>query len=192
MSDSVKGELRDPFPVLSKEQFDDFFRKNYQTACLVAMKYMTDINQAEDLVQDAFVILWEKRKTLQIKTDLRNYFFKAVKNNALKKVQRDKGKIVSLSTCLLDDLVEDKEQERFDDEELAVKIFQSIGELPAACRTIFNLAYREKLTYQHIADQLNVSKNTVKTQMGIAYSQLRYKLSKLIVVLLRINLRYWM
>jgi RNA polymerase sigma-70 factor (ECF subfamily) len=181
MSDSMKRELEKISLVLSKDQFDDFFRENYHAACLVAMKYIADINQAEDLVQDVFVILWEKRETLQIKTDLKNYFFKAVKNNALKKVQRDKGKIISLSTCLLDDLVED--DDHFDEEELAVKIFQAIGELPAACRTIFDLAYREKLTYRQIADQLNVSKNTVKTQMGIAYRQLRHKLESVICLL---------
>jgi RNA polymerase sigma-70 factor (ECF subfamily) len=188
MSDPVIKDLRVPLPVLSKEQFDDFFKRNYQTACLVALRYMADIDQAEDLVQDAFVILWEKRETLQIKDNLKNYFFKIVKNNALKKVDRDKSDMVPLSILSIDP-AEEEEEERFDDEELAVEVYRAIGELPSACRTIFNLAYREKLTYQQIADQLNISKNTVKTQMGIAYSQLRNKLSKLIIVLLRFALR---
>jgi len=186
MSDRQNREFKSPGPVLSKDQFDDFFRKNYQTACLVALKYMDDIDQAEDLVQDVFVILWEKKEILQIKTDLKSYFLKAVKNQALKKVQRDKGNIISLASLFVD-LPEDENPDCFDDEELAVRIFQAIDELPAACRRIFNLAYREKFTYQQIADQLNVSKNTVKTQMGIAYKQLRSKLRKLIVILLRIS-----
>lgn len=185
MSDTIERDFKETLPVLSKEQFDDFFRRNYQTACLVALRYMADIGQAEDLVQDAFVILWEKRETLQIRDSLKNYFLKSVRNNALKKAERDKSDIVPLSGLLVD-LIEDEAQDRFDNEELAVEIYQAIGELPAACRTIFNLAYREKLTYQQIADQLNISKNTVKTQMGIAYSQLRNKLRKLIVILLRI------
>ena len=185
MADPIERDFKESLPVLSKEQFDDFFRRNYQTACLVALRYMADIGQAEDLVQDAFVILWEKRETLQIKSNLKNYFFRAVRNNALKKAERGKPDIVPLSGLLFD-LTDDEEQDRFDDEELAVVIYQAIGELPAARRTIFNLAYREKLTYQQIADRLNISKNTVKTQMGIAYSQLRNKLSKLIIILLRI------
>jgi RNA polymerase sigma-70 factor (ECF subfamily) len=171
--------------ILTKDQFSDFFRENYHVACLVALRYMADLGQAEDLVQDAFVVLWEKRETLQIKDNLKNYFFKIVRNSALKKVGRDKSDMVPLSGLLVDP-AEEEEEERFDDEELAVEVYRAIGELPSACRTIFNLAYREKLTYQQIADQLNISKNTVKTQMGIAYSQLRNKLSKLIIVLLRI------
>ena len=185
MSDRVKIESERFPPVLSRDQYDDFFRKNYHTACLVAMKYLTDINQAEDMVQDVFVILWEKREALQIKTGLKNYFFKAVKNQALKIVQRDKGNMIPLSDLPVD-LVEDENPDRFDEEELAVKIYQSISELPTACRMIFNLAYREKLSYQQIADQLNISKNTVKTQMGIAYRQLRNKLEPFINCILLI------
>jgi len=185
MAGSIKKESNGSLHVLSQGQYDEFFRKNYQPACLVALRYIRDINQAEDLVQDAFVALWGKRKTLQIKGSLKNYFFRAIRNNALKKAEREKSDMIHLSELLVE-LAEEEEQEYFDDEEIAVKIYQAIGELPTACRTVFNLAYRKNMTYQQIADQLSISKNTVKTHMGIAYSQLRNKLNKLIVILLRI------
>ena len=188
MSDAVVKNFEGTSPVFSKEQFDDFFRRNYQAACLVALRYIADIGQAEDLVQDVFVILWEKRETLRIRGSLKNYFFRAIRNNALKRTERGRSGMISLAELLIDP-AEDEEQEQFDDEELAVEICQAIDELPVACRKVFNLAYRQNLTYQQIADQLNISKNTVKTQMGIAYSQLRNKLSKLIVVLLRFAFR---
>lgn len=185
MPDPADKKLKEFNAFLSRDQFDDFFRRNYQAACLVALRYITDIDQAEDLVQDTFVVLWEKRETLQIRDDLKKYFFKTVKNNALKKVQRSKDNIIPLSSIPVE-LTKDEDQERFDDEELAVEICRAIDDLPAACRRIFNLAYRENLTYQQIACELNISKNTVKTQMGIAYKQLRNKLSRMILVLLRI------
>jgi len=166
---------------LTKKQFGDFFQKNYQTACLVALRYISDTNQAEDLVQDVFVAIWEKRNNLKIKTELKNYFLTSVKNHALNKVHRDKNLTIPLSELLID-LTEEESIERFDEEELTVNIASAIEELPPACRTIFMLAYREKLNYQQIADRLNVSKNTVKTQMGIAYKQLRQKLIKWVVV----------
>src|SRR5690606_24888549 len=93
---------------------------------------------------------------------------------------------VSISELLID-LVEEEFQNQYHDEELAVSIASAIEELPVACRNIFILAYKENLTYQQIADQLNVSKNTVKTQMGIAYRQLRQKLKKWAVVLISMN-----
>lgn len=162
---------------LTKKQFGVFFQKNYHTACLVALRYIADSARAEDLVQDVFCAIYEKKDTLSIKTGLKNYFLTAVKNHALNQVQREKSRTVSLSELLID-LAEEEKNDSFDDEELAANIASAIEELPAACRNIFNLAYREKLTYQQIADQLSISKNTVKTQMGIAYRQLREKLRK--------------
>jgi RNA polymerase sigma-70 factor (family 1) len=172
--------------ILTKKQFGDFFRENYHTACLVALRYITDSARAEDLVQDVFCAIWEKKETLKIKTGLKNYFLAAVKNHAINQAQRGKANTVSLSVLLVD-LAEEEKNERFKDEELAVKIASAIAELPPACRSIFSLAYREKMTYQQIADRLNVSKNTVKTQMGIAYRQLREKLKKWVVVLFSLN-----
>ena len=164
---------------LTKKQFGIFFRENYHSACLVALRYIADFARAEDLVQDVFSTIWEKRETLHIQTGLKNYVLTAVKNHAINQVQRDKNLTVSLSELLID-FEEEESQDRFDDEELAVNIASAIEELPTACRNIFNLAYCEKLTYQQIADQLNISKNTVKTQMGIAYRQLRKNLRGLL------------
>jgi RNA polymerase sigma-70 factor (ECF subfamily) len=153
----------------------------------VALRYIRDVTLAEDMVQDIFVALWEKQKEIRIRTSLKHYLFTAVRNHALNIAQRDKSANISLSELLTDPAVENAE-EQYDDELLAVKIAQAVGELPAGCRKIFDLAYREKLSYQQIADQLNISKNTVKTQMGIAYRQLRDKLRKWAVVLLQISL----
>lgn len=170
--------------LLTKEAFGDFFKNNYQAACLVALKYISDVTQAEDLVQDVFIAIWEKRESTQIKTDLKQYFFRAVKNHSLNQLRQDKNNIVPLSD-LLSDLAMEESDECFNDEELAVNISSAIGELPLACRSIFLLAYYENLTYQQIADKLSLSKNTVKTQMGIAYRQLRDRLRKWVIVMLR-------
>jgi len=72
----------------------------------------------------------------------------------------------------------------FSQEELAVRVYDAIQELPKACQSIFRLAYEQNYSYQQIADTLQISKNTVKTQMGIAYKQLREKLNTLTITLL--------
>ncbi len=163
-----------------------FFKKNYHVACLISLKYISDPDQAEDLVQDVFVTLWEKRETLRIKTNFKNFFFTAVKNHTINFLRSNKVSSVSLSE-MLHDLSVEENQESFDDEKLAVKIALAINGLPPCCREIFSLAYFNKFTYQQIANKLKISKNTVKTQMGIAYRQLRGKLQKYIVILFGIN-----
>ncbi|SHF55534.1 RNA polymerase sigma-70 factor, ECF subfamily [Mariniphaga anaerophila] len=167
----------------SHKQFADFFRENYHTACLVALRYMSDVDEAEDMVQDIFAALWEKRKTIQVKTNHKNYLFTAVRNHAINTVQRSKEKTISLSALFVD-VSEEENPNHFKDEELAAEISKAINELPKGCRAVFTLAYLENMTYQQIADKLNLSKNTIKTQMGVAYRQLREKLKKYVVVLL--------
>jgi RNA polymerase sigma-70 factor (ECF subfamily) len=168
--------------ISSVEEFGVFFRQNYHSACLVALRYVKDFRLAEDLVQDVFVAFWEKKDSLLITGNLKNYLFVAVRNYAINKVQRNKENTVSLAQVLVE--ISDSELPgNFNDEELAAKISKAIGELPENCRRIFNLAYQHNLTYQQIADALNISKNTVKTQMGIAYKQLRSKLSGVLIAL---------
>ncbi|MCE4565747.1 RNA polymerase sigma-70 factor [Maribellus sp. CM-23] len=170
--------------MLTKEQYGTFFKKNYHTACLVALRYIPDIDRAEDMVQDVFVALWEKRKELQIERNLKSYLLSTVKNHAINRIQRDKTNTVSLSKLEID--LEESESEEFEKEELSVKLAEAIKTLPPACHNIFSLAYKENFTYQQIADELNLSKNTVKTQMGIAYRQLRDKLRQSLIVLMQI------
>lgn len=179
----MKRDAELPFDLSSKAEFGNFFRRNYQTACLIALKYVKDYHLAEDLVQDVFIALWEKKENFQIHTNLRNYFFTAVKNHSINLIQRNKSVTASLSDLFID-LPDDDSSNSYSQEELAVKVYNAIQELPQACQKVFRLAYEQNYSYQEIADTLQISKNTVKTQMGIAYKQLRTKLNSLVITLL--------
>ena len=178
----MKRKVELQFYLSSENRFSDFFRKNYKVACLIAFKYVKDYNVSEDLVQDVFVTLWEKKETINVHSNLRNYFFTAVKNHAINLIQRNKSITTSLSELFID-LPEEDTTNFINQEELADKTYNAIGELPKACQAVFRLAYEQNYSYQEIADTLQISKNTVKTQMGIAYKQLRAKLNQLIVIL---------
>jgi len=155
--------------------YGNFFKVNYHTACLVASRYIQDNQEIEDIVQDVFIKIWERRSELQIHTSLKNYLFNSVKNSSINYVSRKK----EIAAELIDNgvyLNDDEGKNPFVSEEFASEIDRAIMELPPRCQKIFLLAYINNLTYQEIADALGVSKNTVKTQMGIAYKFLREKL----------------
>ncbi len=177
-----------PFYLSSEDRYGDFFKKNYQTACLIALKYLKDYQLAEDLVQDVFVAFWEKKETVSVHTNLKNYFLTAVKNHAINLIQRNKSITTSLSELFID-LPEEETSNSFSQEEMAVKVYKAIQELPQACQTVFRLAYEQNYSYQEIADTLQISKNTVKTQMGIAYKQLRQKLNSLVITFLNVLIK---
>jgi len=164
-----------------KERFCNFFKENYQTACLIANRYVKDLEQSEDLVQDVFTALCERWDSVQKCVNPGYYLFTAVKNHALNHIQRKKKETVAFSN-IINEIPEEDTTGSFDKELLAVKILHAIDELPPQCKKIFNLAYEKNLSYQEIADELNLSKNTVKTQIGIAYKSLRFQLNSLVII----------
>ncbi len=166
---------------MDEEHFRLFFRENYKVACLIANRYVKNMEQSEDLVQDVFTALWERRATVQNCRNIKNYLFTAVRNHSLNFIHRERRDKISIS-AIFKEIAEDDTTVFYDKEILAVKILHAIDDLPPQCKKIFNLAYQEDQTYQEIADQLNISKNTVKTQMGIAYKNLRQKLNSLIII----------
>jgi len=169
------------WPLSDEERFCLFFKDNYQTACLIANRYVKNMDHSEDLVQDVFTALWERRESVGKSLNLKNYLYTAVKNHALNFILREKRDDISISGIFTETSDEDP-LDFYDKEVMAIKILHAIDELPPHCKVIFNLAYQKELTYQEIADKLNISKNTVKTQMGIAYKSLRLKLHNLIIV----------
>ena len=163
--------------------FEEFFKKNYHLSCLVALRYVKSKQMAEDIAQEAFVTLWQKRHELRIQTSLKSYLLNMVKNRSLNYL-RDLKRMDEISESgLSSNLIEDP-NDNFSQEELAIRIAEAIDELPTQCRKIFQLAYHDRLTYNEIASVMNLSKNTIKTQMGIAYKMIRFKLSKYFLSLL--------
>lgn len=165
------------------ESYGDFFKNNYHAACLVALRYVKDTQEAEDLVQEVFLHIWEKRDQINVKSNLRNYLYVSVRNASINYVQRNKETFTTIENADLSSSFVDSDEE-FAKEEFASKIARAIEKLPPQCKKIFLLAYLNSLSYQQIADTLQLSKNTVKTQMGIAYKLLREDLKESIVNLL--------
>ncbi len=157
--------------------FESFFKKNFQPACLIAYRYIDDRSVVEDLVQESFITLWEKRNEIKITTKLEAYLFATIRNRTISYLRGVKIKSVEIEKAILE--LKDANDETINkDEELAIRINKAIEKLAPKCKEIFLLAYVKKLSYQEIADQLSVSKNTVKTQMGIAYRILRQELKE--------------
>lgn len=161
----------------NRYSFESFFKQHYQLGCLVAMRYLKNEQEAEDIVQETFVYLWQKRDELKLERNPKGYLLNAVKNRTLNFVNRTK-KLDELSEKSLESLIDDDLNSDFSDEELAIQISQAIDALPAQCQKIFLLAYKDQLSYLEIASVLNLSKNTVKTQMGIAYKIIRFRLKE--------------
>ncbi|MGV8090816.1 MAG: sigma-70 family RNA polymerase sigma factor [Mangrovibacterium sp.] len=164
---------------LSLKEFERFFRENFQAASLVAFRYISDRSLVEDIVQESFVILWKRQSEIFTnKEDLKKYLFVTVRNRTISYLRSIKIQHVNLDASLTEAVLPESEK-LYDDEELSIRIFKAVQKLPPKCKEIFMLAYIGNLTYNDIAGRLLISKNTVKTQMVIAYRILRDELKEL-------------
>lgn len=150
--------------------FELFFKQNYHRALLLAFRFVKDEMLAQDIVQEVFLAIWEKRETLVFSARLRPYLFTSVKNKCLSYISADRGEIS------IDDIKEPialGNDEFSEEDERLARLAAGIKKLPPKCKEIFQLVIFEGKKYQETADILQVSLNTVKTQMRIAYNLLR-------------------
>ena len=74
------------------KEFEQLFKEYYTKLCYFALKYTEDNEAAEEVVQDVFYRLWEKRKTIAIKTSVNAYLYIAVRNKCLQQINHLKVK----------------------------------------------------------------------------------------------------
>ncbi len=168
---------------MSLNEYEKFFRDNFQPATLVAYRYIGDHALVEDIVQESFISIWEKQSEIfKDQQSLKKYLFVTVRNRTISHLRSIKIKQVDLEPSF--EIHQEDDEELYPEEELTIRISKTIKQMPSRCREIFLLAYIEGMTYNAIAKQLSISKNTVKTQMGIAYRMLRKELKDVYVSIL--------
>lgn len=158
-----------------KDAFEVLFKKYYHLLWRHSVKYVRDKDTAEEIVQEFFVYLWEKRETLTIPDSVSSYFHVAVKNRSFNHLQKKFHLSIPIeeNTDILH-----YETDHLLTEELTTHIERAINQLPDKCKIIFLLSRKSDLTYKEIARQLDISVKTVEAQMGIALKKLRDYLLK--------------
>lgn len=166
-----------PTQGLSRSQFEVLFRDVYKSMLLFAIHYVKEEEAAKEIVQEAFINLWEKRESIDPEREVKSYLSSSVRNRSLNYLRDNKryyGTLLSLGGLL--PLVAADEDNTLEVKELSGQIHRAIDELPEKCREIFRLNRFEQMKYQQIADHLNISVKTVETQMSKALAHLRNRI----------------
>ncbi len=160
------------------------FRSHFTGLCFFAQKYVKDIDTAKEIVQDAFLSLWEKRDTIDMDRQVKSYLTMIIHNkctNYLRDNRKFDTNILQIENLL--DVPEYESTDSLVTGELKVSIESAINELPEKCREIFVMNRYENLKYQEIADKLQISVKTVETQMSKALQHMRLRLAAYLTVL---------
>ncbi|MBC9931083.1 RNA polymerase sigma-70 factor [Chitinophaga qingshengii] len=144
----------------------------YPLLFATARKYLGEREQAEEVVQDVFLRLWEKEFALEHAAALKSYLYRAVINQCINHLQRHR---------LLEnhhDAIRHLQEESYlctflEEQELRERIHYAVERLPEQCRRVFKLSRYQGLKNAEIARELELSVKTVENQMTIALRQLK-------------------
>ena len=159
----------------NKDAFNRMFLHYYSPLCEYASQFVSDFD-AEELVQDMMVHVWENREYLVIEKSLKSYLFVSIKNRCYNAIRdrRAKEQIHLLLYEQLKDQVEDPDYYLFN--ELSVNVEKAIEELPEGYRETFKLSRFGEMSNANIAKRLGVSVKTVEYRITQSLKILRVKL----------------
>lgn len=168
-----------------EEAFAYVFRMYYSPLLNYAGRILKDVEAANDVVQECFCRLYERRRELRKELQVRPYLYKSVYNACMDAIKHQKVESNYINQELLDfyfsKVVETPEAEQaLLDEDLKGAIQDAINKLPERCREIFVLSKVDGLSNKQISEQLNISMKTVEVQMTTAFVRLRKELGWLL------------
>ncbi len=166
--------------MFNRQKFKNRFEVYYPMLCKIAFGYLLDTHECEDVVQECFIKVWNNGKHELDEKEFLSYMLRAVKNNCISYLRKQKSTIVSLDDRLLHtdytEFMDEATEDESPDESIDEKLNKILVVLPPKCKEIFLLSKLEGLKYQEIASKLNISIKTVENQMGKAIKLIREQL----------------
>jgi RNA polymerase sigma-70 factor, ECF subfamily len=162
--------------------FNTYFKKLY----VFAKEYVIDSETAREIVQEAFVKLWEVKENLRIDTNISAYLYAMVRNSSIsflkqvivKKKYVEYSKLKYQRYMLNYYALVDESSEKLIYKELEGKIHDIIEHLPKKCKTVFELSRFKELKHKEIASQLNISVKTVENHIAEALKRIHVQLAE--------------
>jgi RNA polymerase sigma-70 factor, ECF subfamily len=151
-----------------KAALKELFEAHYRDVCAAIHRFVGERGMTEDLAQQVFIRFWEKRHQIEINTSSGAYLHRMAVNEALAWLRSKKNRQPDEITPTTPFQPSADGEEVFLQNELNDQIHAAIDTLPPRCRAVFQLSRFEDLSYQEIADRMEISVKTVEHQMGKA------------------------
>ena len=167
--------------------FEILFKQYFKALAVYAKRFVQDLDLAQDIVQEVFVKFYEQKDGLVVHSSLKALLYQSVKNRCLDYLRSQQTRTAHHDNILtLNKGNEINDSDFMEQVELEEKIYQSISDLPEQCQVIFKMSRFEGKRNQEIAEELNLSKRTVETQISNALKRLRkdiFQYLKLLIIM---------
>ncbi len=164
------------------DYLEQLMNQYYSQLCVVSVQYVDSLEIAEDIVQDIFLHFWEEKKLLSADTNPKAYLFRSVRNASIDYIRRNNYRVFT-------DLEEANliSDENINNEELSVqyeRLHRLIDQLPSQEKSVLMAIVVDNKKYKEVAEEMNISVNTVKTHFARALKTLRKELPLSILLIL--------
>ena len=173
----------------SDRAFTALYHAHKQHIFDVALLYTKNADQAEEIVQEVFHKIWEKREKLAEVLEFKNFLFIIARNCIFNQFKKTSQELAAQNHLLLSHTASVNDTDhRLRDEQCEELLHTAIASLPPQRKRIYQLAKEGGLSYEEIASQLSISRFTVKNQMAEALRFIRVQLHKHLHTLLALSL----
>jgi len=160
----------------NQSAYELVFKKYYKMLVAKAYFILEDEMEAEDVVQNLFVTIWQKSHFLSVKTTIKAYLFGAVHNQCMMYIRDKKVSDRRLNAYTNTLVVEEELMEAEPD--YAGQLDLIFNDLPVQRQRVFKLVYMDNKKYKEAAEEMGLSVNSIKTHLKLAVKALRHKLIK--------------
>ncbi len=179
----LEADITLAFKNSDEKTFQKIFEDMYKPLCHYANYILNDKDEAEEMVQNAFINAWQHRSEMNYNVSFKSYMYKAVKNSCLNHIKHLKVRELYAA----DHMATHNEAETINltlQKELQNAINTAIEGLPEQCKIIFKMSRYQEMKYSQIATELNISPKTVENQMGKALKIMREKLREYLHIII--------
>ncbi len=161
--------------------FKVIFNKFYSKLFYFVREFIPFDDIIEDIIQDTFITLWNKRNELKKNSNLNAYLFTVVKNNCLNKLrdQRYRQRLFAENYAdsneldINENVLASVDPSEYTFEEIEQIIVRTLEELPPQCKKVFILSRFEELKNKQIAEELNISEKMVEKHISKGLKKFR-------------------
>lgn len=145
----------------------------YADLCRYCLRIVNNASDAEEIVQEVIINIWERRDSLNI-ISFKSYLYTAVKFRAIN-LLKSQIKKADLFTENFEDIVSEDPGivSEMEHSELLIALQNAIENLPLKCKTVYSLSRNAGLSYKEIAQELDISVKTVENHMAVALKRIR-------------------
>lgn len=175
----IEGLYKDDSQAMSR-----LYDLYYHQLCLYAVRYVTSVPIAEEVVSDVMYKIWQNRHNQYRPETFKEYLYTATRNTALNYLKQNAHRN-ELNDHWVEELrynlIEESPLDKMISDEKISKINKIIDSLPEHCRNVFIMSRIEDMTYNEIAEKTGISLNTVKYHIKTALQKLHKEIDNFFV-----------